>query len=372
MNIAILGTRGIPNNYGGFEQFAENLSVELSKKGHKVTVYNPEYHYYKEGKFKDVTIIRKDNPETKFGNAANFIYDFVCLKDALNNNFDIILECGYGSVAFSYMLLDINKSTIVTNMDGMEWQRTKWNLLAKKILKISEKIAVKKSHYLVSDNTCIQGYYKAKYQRDSFYIPYGANIINKTDDAVLTKYNIDKDEYFLLISRLEPENNIEIILNGIIKSGTKKKVIIVSNPSAKYGKKLIKKYYNNTNVIFVGSIYNQLELDTLRLNCKAYFHGHSIGGTNPSLLEAMASKAFIISHDNIFNRSVLKENAIYFNTINNINNIISDFDNLKNNKNSFIENNIQSIKDNYSWVKIANQYEKLFNKLIAKKIIICN
>ena len=367
MNIAILGTRGIPNNYGGFEQFAENLSEELSKKGHKVTVYNPEYHYYKETKFKDVTIVRKGNPESKFGNAANFIYDFSCLKDALKNNFDIILECGYGSVAFSYLLLDINKSTIITNMDGMEWQRTKWNLLAKKILKISERIAVRKSHYLVSDNTCIQGYYKAKYQRDSFYIPYGANIIEKIDDTVLAKYNLEEDEYFLLISRLEPENNIEIILNGIIKSGTKQKVIVVSNPAAKYGRRLRKKYLNNTNIIFVGSIYNQIELDTLRLNCKVYFHGHSIGGTNPSLLEAMASKAFIVSHDNIFNRSVLKDNAIYFKSTENIKTIIDDFDNLKQNKESFINKNIQSIKDNYSWTKIANQYEELFLKLIAKK-----
>ena len=362
MKIAILGTRGIPNNYGGFEEFAEYLSVELSKRGHNVVVYNPDYHKYNKPDYKNVKLVKKTYPEHKLGNIASFIYDFICLKDALKNNFDAILECGYGSVAISYLLLPINKSVIYTNMDGMEWQRGKWNFLAKKILKISEQIAVKKSHYLISDNSCVQGYYKAKYQKDSFFIPYGAEIPKDFDSDVLKKYNVEKNKFYLLIARLEPENNIRTIIRGILKADTNTKILIVSNPNTKFGKRTLKKFINNKSVIFLGSIYDVNVLNSLRYFSKAYFHGHSIGGTNPSLLEAMACKIFIISLNNIFNKSVLGDDALFFDNENDIEKILFDFDNLLKNKEKFIKNNLEKIEKKYSWNVIADKYENLFKQ----------
>lgn len=363
MKIAILGTRGIPNNYGGFEEFAEYLSVELSQRGHKVVVYNPDYHRYKKNEYKSVEIVRKYHPEHRFGSIASFIYDFICLRDAIKKKFDVILECGYGSVAISYLLLPIKKTVIYTNMDGMEWQRGKWNFFAKKILKISEQIAVKKSHYLISDNSCVQGYYKAKYQRDSFFIPYGAVIPEKFDEKILQKYNIEKNNYFLLIARLEPENNIRTIIRGIIKANNNAKILIVSNPDTKFGKRTLKKFSNYKNIVFLGSIYDINILNSLRYFAKAYFHGHSIGGTNPSLLEAMACKSLIISHNNIFNKSVLGDDALFFDNEDDIKNILLDFDKLSQKKEQFTVNNAKKIEQKYRWKIIADNYENIFMQI---------
>ncbi|MGL4338732.1 MAG: DUF1972 domain-containing protein, partial [Turicibacter sp.] len=159
MKIAILGTRGIPNNYGGFEQFAEYLSLGLIKRGHEVSVYNPHFHPYKEISFNGVSIIKKFSPEKQIGASANFIYDFLCYKDAINKDFDVILECGYHSNAPSYFLKRKNKKPLlITNMDGLEWRRSKWNEFTRKLIKKLERIAVAKSDILVSDNLGIQEY----------------------------------------------------------------------------------------------------------------------------------------------------------------------------------------------------------------------
>jgi len=128
LKIAILGTKGIPNEYGGFEQFAEFVSVLLAERGHDITVYNPSYHSFKADSYRGVKIIRMASPESSLGSFANFIYDFLCLKDALRKDFDIIYEAGYHSVALSYQFFNVKKiqhPIILTNMDGLEWARSK-------------------------------------------------------------------------------------------------------------------------------------------------------------------------------------------------------------------------------------------------------
>jgi glycosyltransferase involved in cell wall biosynthesis len=367
MKIAVLGTKGIPNNYGGFEQFAEFLSVGLSQKGHSVTVYNPHFHFYDKSEFHNVIIKKVFSAEKIIGSSANLLYDYFCLKDALSQKFDIILECGYGSSSFSFCLLNIKKSIIVTNMDGIEWQRSKWGKLTKRILKIAEKLAIKKSNSIVSDNKCIKEYYANKYNINSEYIPYGAEVLSNYDKTYLEKYNLVEFDYYAIISRLEPENNIEIILDGFINSKSSDKIVIISNKDSKYAKLLIGKYRNFDKVLFIGNNFKQDELMNLRFYSKAYFHGHSVGGTNPSLLEAMASKSFIIAHNNIYNKSVLGTSAVYFQNSNDISNILNDIDNLLIDKNNFICLNLDKIKKDYNWENITNQYIDLFLRLMDCK-----
>src|SRR5687767_2857482 len=127
LKIAILGTRGIPNQYGGFEQFAEILSVELIKRGHHVTVYNPHFHTHSESEYKGVTIEKKYSPEKQLGSSANFIYDFICLADARKKKFDVYLELGYQSSSVSFLVLKPKNGILITNMDGLEWKRAKWS-----------------------------------------------------------------------------------------------------------------------------------------------------------------------------------------------------------------------------------------------------
>ena len=362
MKIAILGTRGIPNNYGGFEQCAEHLSVGLAQNGYDVTVYSSDYHSYNKESFKGVNIIKKWCPEKEIGSAAHFIYDFICLRDALKKDFDVIFEFGYQSVAISFILLPIKDSIIVTNMDGLEWKRAKWSLFVKKITKWFERIAAKRSTFLISDNKGIQDYLKQKYNVDSSLIAYGADEVNP--DNSFEYYNVKQDSYFLLVARLEPENNIEMILDGYIKSKKDIPFLVVGNKTTKYGVFLQNKY-KDTGVIFLGSIFNKKHLDSLRMFAQCYFHGHSVGGTNPALLEAMAAKSFIFAHENIFNRDVLGDNAFFFSSDIEIKQMLLNFPNLVLKKKEMIDNNSEKIRNKYCHKNIIKQYIELINKVVS-------
>ncbi len=366
MKIAFLGTKGIPNNYGGFEQFAEYVSIRLVNLGHSVTVYNPSYHPYKESSYKGVTIQRIFSPENLLGSAANFIYDHLCLKHALGAGFDIIYEAGYHSVALSYTILHVNKMkrpVLITNMDGLEWKRAKWNFFVKSLIRKLEKIAVHYSHYLVSDNVGIQEYYKSVFKKDSFYLPYGADIPTNFDSSLLFNYSVSPQDYFIVVARLEPENNVELIIKGFCNSTSRKKLILVGNIN-RYGE-LLRKRYKDDRLMFVGGVYNKADIDSLRHFSVGYFHGHSVGGTNPSLLEAMACACFIMAHDNPFNRAILKDPAYYFSLQTEISDWVNSIESTRKLAGEkHIAANVDRIRNTFSWEQIVGDHEILFRKLL--------
>lgn len=369
MKIAILGTKGIPNNYGGYEQFAEYISEMLVERGHSVTVYNPSFHPFEGTHLNGVAIIRKFSPERLLGGAANFIYDFLCLRDALTRDFDIIYEAGYHSVAISLKLLGVKKRktpVVITNMDGLEYKRSKWSSFTQRLIKVFERIAVKETHFMISDNLGIKEYYLSAFGKDSFFLPYGADLVEDFNDRYLELYSLRRFDYCMLVARMEPENNIETILDGYLLSSVKKTFIVVGNYKTTYGKFLRKKYECNL-IHFIGSIYNKDILDSIRHFSLAYFHGHSVGGTNPSLLEAMACEPFIIGHDNAFNRSVLFDSAIYFRNNIDVKEALDKITALRETHLlSFVEENLKRIKTQYNWDTIVTQHEDLFRKLSGK------
>lgn len=370
MKIAFVSTRGIPNNYGGFEQFAEYISVGLVARGHDVTVYSPHFHPYKESSYKGVKIKHIYSPEKWMGSSVgSFFYDFSSLRDALKNeNFDIIYEAGYTSIIPAYIWFNIKNRKnpiVVTNMDGLEYKRSKFNPLVQKFIFWEEKMAVKHSHYLIADNMGIHDYYKEKYRRDSKFLAYGADIHTDFNVDTLSEYDVTADNYYILIARLEPENNIEMAIQGYLKSNEngKKPLLIIGNTTTPHGKYLSGKYGHIDSVRFLGGIYNFKVLDDLRHFSSAYFHGHSVGGTNPSLLEAMAAGCFILANDNIFNRSVLKDNAIYYNSPDEVTRILND-EKCFSDKEALIANNIQRISTHYSWERLVDQHEEYFKELL--------
>lgn len=372
MKIAFVSTRGIPNNYGGFEQFAEYISVGLVARGHDVTVYSPHFHPYKESSYKGVKIKHIYSPEKWMGSSVgSFFYDFSSLRDALKNeNFDIIYEAGYTSIIPAYIWFNIKNRKnpiVVTNMDGLEYKRSKFNPLVQKFIFWEEKMAVKHSHYLIADNMGIHDYYKEKYRRDSKFLAYGADIHTDFNVDTLSEYDVTADNYYILIARLEPENNIEMAIQGYLKSNEngKKPLLIIGNTTTPHGKYLSGKYGNIDSVRFLGGIYNFKVLDDLRHFSSAYFHGHSVGGTNPSLLEAMAAGCFILANDNIFNRSVLKDNAIYYNSPDEVTRILND-EKCFSDKEALIANNIQRISTHYSWERLVDQHEEYFKELLRE------
>ena len=365
MRIGIIGIRGIPNFHGGFEQFTEFLSEFLAREGHQVFVYNSHNHPYQESLWKGVNIIHKYDPEFKIGTAGQFIYDLNCIWDARKRGLDVILQLGYTSSSVWHKLMP-KRPIVITNMDGLEWKRSKYSKYVKNYLKMAEKWAAISSDHLVSDSIGIQEYIKEKYNKQSTYIAYGADPFNNEDPTILKEYNIEKYNYNLLIARMEPENNIEVILDGVAESESEQIFLVIGKYDVNnFGRRLTKKYENNKNIIFLGGIYNLDHLNNLRYFSNLYFHGHSVGGTNPSLLEAMASKALIIAHRNIFNEAIVQENGYYFSNKNDVKNFI-DSSTIKGENILKTEANYNKIKNQFSVQKINEAYLSLFERLHSK------
>lgn len=354
MKIAIIGTRGIPNNHGGFEQFAEYFSIYLAGKGHEVSVYNSHNHPFQDKNFKGVNILHCYDPEFKIGTAGQFLYDFNCIMDSRQRNFDVILQLGYTSSSIWYWMMP-KKSLIITNMDGMEWKRSKYSKKVRKFLKYAEKLVVKSSDFLISDSKGIQEYIQNKYNKTSEFIAYGATLFTTPSQEILTTYGVKAHDYCMIIARLEPENNIETIVEGYNASKTDYDLIIFGALND-FGRMLQKKYAHNRHIRFMGANYNQEHLNNLRYFSRYYFHGHSVGGTNPSLLEAMASNTLIVANDNIFNKSILESDAFYFENASDIKQLLIE-DKAFEQKKSFVEKNTAKIEKFYTWDTINSAYE---------------
>jgi len=354
LKIAILGTRGIPNNYGGFEHIAGWLARGFVNIGHEVTVYNSSKHPYQGKEWYGVKIIHCFDPEYLIGIAGQFIYDFNCIRDARKKNFDVILMLGYTSSSVWGFMYPKN-IPVITNMDGMEWQRKKYSRPVRQFLKYAEVIAIRKRGFYIADSPVMKKYLDNKYNIKSRYIAYGADGCPIADESLLIEYGLKKYRYFLLMARMEPENNIEVILDGYMLSCTKLKFIVIGNTDNRFGKYLVKKYKMETRIVFSGPIFHEPKVQSLTAFCNLYFHGHSAGGTNPSLLNAMAARAPLAAHDNPFNKYILKDNALYFKSANDICEII--------NKNKYtndihINNNYYNVTEEFNWPKIIDQYEK--------------
>ena len=375
MKIAFVSTRGIPNNYGGFEQFAEYISVGMAQRGHEVVVYSPKFHPYQESTYKGVRIKHIYSPETWMGSSVgSFFYDFASLRDALKKeDFDIIYEAGYTSIIPAYIWFNVKKRKrpiFTTNMDGLENKRSKFSPMVRRFLDWEEKMAVKYSHYLIADNMGIHDYYKEKYGKESKFLAYGADIHDDFKAEYLEEFGLKSEEYYILIARLEPENNIVMAIEGYLhsKENGRRPLIVVGKTNTPHGKELVEKYGNERNVEFVGGIYDFKKLDSVRHFSKAYFHGHSVGGTNPSVPEAMAAGCFIFAHDNIFNRAVLKENAFYYLSADKVTEYLNRIDTIaEGSKIQYTARNIEVIRNEYSWESLIDKHEKYFYWLLSQK-----
>ncbi|PWG78719.1 DUF1972 domain-containing protein [Pararcticibacter amylolyticus] len=355
MKIAILGTRGIPNNYGGFEQCAEFLALGLVKKGYEVIVYNSHNHPYQESNWNGVELVHCYDPEFKLGTAGQFIYDLNCIRDLKSRDVDVVLQLGYTSSSIWGWLLPKNV-VVTTNMDGLEWKRTKYSSKVRKFLLWAERLGVKYSDHLISDSVGIQDYLKDKYGKESTFIPYGAYVSDTPDSKVLDEYKITEYEYDLLIARLEPENSIEVILDGVSQAKTGRPFLVIGKHETKYGEYLKLKYSSDESIRFVGGIYDITKLNSIRYYSNIYFHGHTVGGTNPSLLEAMASNSLICANLNPFNQYILGKDAVYFSNSEEVSKVLTSIFKQDLFCKEMILNNTNKIHNVYNWDIIVQQY----------------
>jgi len=367
LRIGILGTRGIPNHYGGFEQFAEHLSQGLLQRGHDVAVYNSSLHPYTKKEWKGVQIIHCRDWEQKIGTAGQFFYDLNCINDARKRNFDVLLHLGYTSDSVWHWRWP-KRTVNIVNMDGLEWQRSKYNKPTQRFLKWAESLAAKHAHSLIADSLAIREHLRVNYNKLPVYIPYGAEIFSRPDPMVIEKYGLLPQRYSLLIARMEPENNIEMIIRGHLVSDSRYPLFVIGNITNKFGK-FITSTYNDPKIKYSDAIYDKTELDNLRYYSACYFHGHSVGGTNPSLIEAMACGCRIVAHDNRFNKAVLQNDADYFShaedvaAIINIPEVISSIEQRK-------ITNLEKIRMIYNQEKIVDSYEKVMLNACGERQII--
>lgn len=354
LHIAIIGTRGVPNYYGGFEECAQQLGRRLVKMGHRVTVYNSHQHPYEHKQYQGIQIIHKYDPEKRLGTAGQFIYDLNCIIDSRRRDFEVILNLGYTSSSI-WMRLFPSQVPVVTNMDGLEWKRSKYSPRVQKFLRLAERWAARGSDVLIADSREIQRYLFQKFTLNAVYIPYGAQRFKKPDPGILEHFNVQPGGYNLVIARLEPENNIEMILEGVRHSRSSRVMLVIGDHSTDYGRSL-KKRFRDSRIRFISSTYHKEMIHNLRYHAHLYFHGHTVGGTNPSLLEAMACECVIVAHSNPFNTEVLGEDGNYFLDAADVSNAL---DHLERNalQIQHLKANLRKIKTRYQWPLVAEQYE---------------
>lgn len=362
LHIAILGTRGIPNQYGGYESCAQELGLRLARRGHKVVVYTADHHPLKDEFWNEIKRILVRDP-IKLGTFGQFIYDLRSNLHSRNQQFDIVLHLGYTSDSVWFWLWPKN-SIHITNMDGQEWNRAKFSPAVRNFLKQAEKMAVRGSQWLVADSKPIENYLLEKYSKPVRYIAYGADIPLDFESDVPGFFGLQKAKYDLVIARMEPENNIEMMIQAKLYSSGSIPLVIVGN-SNNYKQMLVKKYLVKDKIRFLDAIYEKSKINSLRHYCRFYLHGHSVGGTNPSLLEAMACSCPIIAHKNQFNESVLGNDADYFSSSEELAKLLTEQNILV--KSERIVSNLAKIEKHYNWEKITDEYEILFDDAIHFK-----
>ena len=355
-SVSIVGSVGLPAKYGGWETLVSNLTCQLKSK-FDLTVFCSGVKY-------------KDQPSEYNGAQLKYInlnangiqsipYDIISIYKSLKFA-DAILILGVSGCIFLPFVKLFGKSKIIVNIDGLEWKRGKWGKFAKWFLKLSEGVAVKFADLVITDNKAIQQYVTDEYGVDSELIAYGGDHANKEcikdDDKV--QYAFLNDKYAFKVCRIEPENNLDIILEAFSFCNSLPVVIVGNWSNSDYGVELRWKYEKYQHIYMLDPIYNQKDIDALRSNCFIYIHGHSAGGTNPSLVEAMFLGLPIISFDVSYNRETTHNQSVYFENKQQLISILEDLDkiDLKN-----IAKSMKSIADKeYIWPVIADKYANIF------------
>lgn len=357
MKIAIVGTRGIPANYGGFETFAEELSTRLVRRGHKVTVYcRSHYTTIKNRLYKGVNLVVLPTVRHKYFDTI--FHTLLSTLHVIFTDTEVVYFCNPVNSVFTVIPRIFGKKTLV-NVDGLEWKRKKWNTLAKAVYKISERIATIFPNAIVTDSKAMQIYYKKTYGKDTEYISYGADI----RECVGQERN-----FILYISRLEPENNAHILVKAYEKTKGNMPLIIVGD--APYNKRYIDelKSTKDPRIKFIGSLYGKAYFEMLG-NAFLYVHGNEVGGTNPALLQAMASGNCVIVNGVDFNKEVIGDAGLWFepNNIEDLKNKIEWLLDHPEEAEKYRHLAVNRIRKYYNWDEAVENTEKLMKALCDEK-----
>ena len=354
--IAIVGSVGLPAKYGGWETLVDHLTARLST-SFDFTVYcSAEKYPEKLATYNGAKLVYIN---LDANGMQSIIYDLWSMLKAMRYA-DTIVVLGVSGCVFMPVLKFISRKKFVVNIDGLEWRRAKWSGFAKWFLKLSESVAVRYADQVVTDNKAIQDYVKTQYGRDSALIAYGGEhaVRPQRNDAILTVYGLDRVKYAFKVCRIEPENNIDMIIEAFASAPTMDLVIVGNWDNSEYGKQLRKKYTGIAHLHLLDPIYDHTILNQLRAACQVYVHGHSAGGTNPSLVEAMSLGLPVLAYGCIFNRETTNQQACFFDTSVELTELLNNLDEAKL---THLGQQMKQLADQlYTWDRISSGYANIF------------
>lgn len=311
-SLFILGTRGVPAQHGGFETFAEKLSLYLVAQGWSVTVYCQEDVGSERYESEWCGVRRVHIPVSRQGAAGTIIFDWKATCHALSQN-GLFLTLGYNTAVFNLMQR-VKGQVNVINMDGIEWRRDKWGLIAKTWFWLNERIGCWVGNHLVADHPQIKAHLATRVSDSKItMIPYGGDEVLEADTAALQPYALAPGQFSVIIARPEPENSFLEMVRAFSKTRRNHMLVVLGNFQPEHNafhRQVMDAA--STEVIFPGAIYEARVVQALRFFSRFYLHGHRVGGTNPSLVEALGAGCAVIAHDNHFNRWVAGDGAVYF------------------------------------------------------------
>jgi len=359
MRIAILGTRGIPARYGGFETFAEELGRRLAARGHDVTIYCRERHSAPE--YLGVRLVYLPTIRHKY--ADTLAHTAVSTLHALTRRFDIILCCNAANAIFCW-LPRVFGTPVALNVDGLERNRKKWNKLAKAWYLISERLSTFCPTHAVSDAEAIKAYYKERYYCETTFISYGAEQGKLTSTTVLDELGLAPQRYFLYVSRWEPENNALLVRESFERVETEMKLALIGD--APYAPEYIAKVRDTKDerIAMPGYVFGQ-GYKELGSHCFAYVHATEVGGTHPALIEAMGRGALVLYLDTVENREVAGGCGIPFTHSTLTETMKKAIELSPAERERYQSAAAARVQDRYSWDAITTQYEALFARLTS-------
>lgn len=359
MRIAILGTRGLPNNYGGFETLAEYL-VKYLASDFDITVYCSSKDLpTKQGEYNGATL--KYIPITSHG-ALGIIYDSLSLLYAIGK-YDKVIFLGFGG-GFVMPLIKKQKSKIIVNIGGLDWKRDKWSPRTQRVIKKAEEFLIKYAGSIVSDNKGIHDYILNEYNRESVFIAYGGDQAKKVTitEKNLIEYPFLSSKYAFIVTRIQPDNNIKMLMDAFDENSPMPLVLVGNWSASNYGIEIKAAYQEKPKLHLLDAIYDQEKLNVLRSNCTIYLHGHSAGGTNPSLVEAMYLGLPVFAYASGYNENTTFNKAMYFKDEHELIQLMSNCESMDLKQ---IGNDLKEIADkHYRWSEVAENYRKvILNKL---------
>lgn len=360
-SLIIMGVRGIPAAHGGFETFAEKLALYLIQQDWSVTVYCQESMGNNVYESEWHGIKRIHIPVKQEGAWGTMVFDYKAIKHSLTQP-GLVLTLGYNTAIFN-TLHSMKKRMNVINMDGIEWKREKWGAVARTWFWLNERIGCHVGSHLIADHPKIKEHLATRVKEKKItMIPYGADEDIDSDIAELKNFNIESESYSVLIARPEPENSVYEIVKAFSKKKRDHKLLVLGKYTDKNPYHCKVKAVASEEVNFVGAIYNSLIVNTLRKYARFYLHGHQVGGTNPSLVEALGAGNAVIAHDNMFNRWVAGNESLYFKNVEHLDHIFNVY--LKNDKKiAFMREASKTyFLENFTWPKVLNDYDLLLTE----------